>query len=296
MVYDPVIMLNMKSLLHEFFLPHENNNFRAKILHNSSILLTVLILFLGGFFLSAVRTNYPSILGVTADISIEKLLLLTNMERQKQGLPPLAPNPKLLRAALLKADDMFTKNYWAHNSPDGTTPWYFIREAGYNYTYAGENLARGFETAEEVVKAWMASPKHRANVLSENFNEVGFAIEKGRLNGEETVLIVEAFGNQGTVPSIAVNRERQEVFSVSDNEEAASFPSVSKQTLLGSLSLTSNISKIVLSVFILVLALDILIVKRKRIIRFVGHNLDHIFFLGLILLLIISTLGKGVIV
>lgn len=289
-------MLNMKSLLHEFFLPHENNNFRAKILHNSSILLTVLILFLGGFFLSAVRTNYPSILGVTADISIEKLLLLTNMERQKQGLPPLAPNPKLLRAALLKADDMFTKNYWAHNSPDGTTPWYFIREAGYNYTYAGENLARGFETAEEVVKAWMASPKHRANVLSENFNEVGFAIEKGRLNGEETVLIVEAFGNQGTVPSIAVNRERQEVFSVSDNEEAASFPSVSKQTLLGSLSLTSNISKIVLSVFILVLALDILIVKRKRIIRFVGHNLDHIFFLGLILLLIISTLGKGVIV
>jgi len=259
-------------------------------------LFVVLFLFLGGFFLSIVRTNYPSILGVAADISIERLIMLTNIERQKQGLPPLIENSQLSIAASLKANDMFVQNYWAHNSPDGKTPWYFIREAGYNYTYAGENLAKGFETAEEAVKAWMASPKHRANVLSENFNEVGFAVKKGRLNGEETVLIVEAFGNQGTAPSIAVNRERQEVFSVSDNEETASFPSVSKQTLIGSLSLTSNISKIILSVFMLTLILDILVVKRKKIIRFVGHNLDHIFFLGLMFILIMGALGKGVII
>lgn len=259
-------------------------------------MFVVLFLFLGGFFLSIVRTNYPSILGVAADISIERLIMLTNIERQKQGLPPLIENSQLSIAASLKANDMFVQNYWAHNSPDGKTPWYFIREAGYNYTYAGENLAKGFETAEEAVKAWMASPKHRTNVLSENFNEVGFAVKKGRLNGEETVLIVEAFGNQGTAPSIAVNRERQEVFSVSDNEETASFPSVSKQTLIGSLSLTSNISKIILSVFMLTLILDILVVKRKKIIRFVGHNLDHIFFLGLMFILIMGALGKGVII
>jgi len=281
-------MLSMKSLLHEFFLPHENNNFRAKILHNSSILFAVLFLFLGALFLSIARTSYPFVLGITADISTERLITLTNIERSKQGLTPLVQNPQLSRAALQKAGDMFAKNYWAHNSPDGTTPWYFIREAGYNYTYAGENLARGFETAEEVVKAWMVSPKHRANVLSENFNEVGFAVKKGRLNGEETVLIVETFGNQGTVPKIAVNRQQPEVFSVSDNEGGAS--------LIGSLSLTSNVSKIVLSVFMLALTLDILIVKRKRIIRFVGHNLDHIFFLGLIFILIMGALGKGVII
>jgi len=289
-------MLSMKSLLHEFFLPHENNNFRAKILHNSSILFAVLVLFFAGLFLSIARTNYPYVLGITADISIERLITLTNIERQKQGLPALVQNHQLSKAALQKAEDMFAKNYWAHNSPDGTTPWYFIREAGYNYTYAGENLARGFETAEKAVKAWMASPKHRANIVSKNFNEIGFAVKKGRLNGEETVLIVETFGNQGSAPSIALNRQREAVFSVS-NDAADSFPLVNgAKSLIGSLSLTSNISKIVLSAFIVVLALDILIVKRKRIIRFVGHNLDHIFFLGLIFILIMGALGKGVII
>lgn len=281
-------MLIMKSLFHEFFLPHENNNFRAKILHNSSIFFAIFILFFTGLLLSLARVNYPFVLGVSADISIEKLIVLTNIERQKQGLPSLIQNPQLSRAALQKAEDMFAKNYWAHNSPDGKTPWYFIREAGYNYTYAGENLARGFETADEAVKAWMASPKHRANVLSGNFNEVGFAVKEGRLNGEDTVLIVEAFGNQGTTPSIAVNRQSPEVFSVSDNKRI-------QPTLIGSLPLTSNISIIVLSVFMLTLVLDMLVVKRKKIIRFVGHNLDHIFFLGLVFILIIGAFGKGVI-
>ena len=246
----------------------------------------VLFLFLGGFFLSIVRTNYPSILGVTADISIERLITLTNIERQKQRLPPLIENSQLSIAASLKAEDMFVQNYWAHNSPDGKTPWYFIREAGYNYTYAGENLAKGFETAEEAVKAWMASPKHKANVLSANFSEVGFAVKKGRLNGEETVLIVEAFGNQGAVPQIAAKNKNSTYL----------FSSAPQPSVISSLSLTSNIGKIILSVFMLTLILDTLVIKRKKIIRFVGHNLDHIFFLGLIFILIMGALGKGVII
>ena len=86
---------------------------------------------------------------------------------------------------------MFSKDYWAHNAPDGTTPWVFIKNTGYNYIYAGENLARGFNSASDVINAWMNSPEHRQNVLSPNYQNVGFAVATGTLSGEDTVLVVE---------------------------------------------------------------------------------------------------------
>src|SRR3990167_5113991 len=131
----------MRSFFHHLFFPHENNNFRAKLLHHKIIVFIIFVFVFSGFFLSTIRTNYPTILGVYADISIEKLLLLTNIEREKNGLSSLEINEKLSEAASHKANDMFEKDYWAHNSPDGKTPWFFIRGTGYNYVYAGENLA-----------------------------------------------------------------------------------------------------------------------------------------------------------
>ncbi|MEK7533947.1 MAG: CAP domain-containing protein [Patescibacteria group bacterium] len=278
----------MRDLFHHLLVPNHTNNFRAKLLHHKNILLATLLLFFGGLFLSIIRTNYPSVLGVSVDIQVQKLLLLTNKERQENNLSPLTLNPKLSLAAAKKAENMFEQNYWAHNSPDGKTPWVFIRDAGYNYIYAGENLARGFDTADKVVGAWMASPKHRANVLSENFREVGFAVKKGKLNNEETVLVVEEFGDQGVVG-------RQEVSSSTDNALSQAFSETNGyNSFIKSLSLTLSVDKIILSVFILVLILDMVVVERKRIIRFVGHNIDHIFFLVLVLL-IIGVLSKGAI-
>lgn len=285
----------MRNLFYHLFSPNHNNNFRAKLLHHKNILLATLLLFFGGLFLSIIRTNYPSVLGVSIDISVQKLLLVTNKERQENGLPVLTLDPKLSDAAAKKAEDMFAQNYWAHNSPDGKTPWFFIRGAGYNYIYAGENLARGFDTADEVVNAWMTSPKHRANVLSENFREVGFAVKKGKLNGEETVLVVEEFGDQVAI-QVAQNQQIQEVSSSTDNALSQTLlEPKAHNSFIKSLSLTSNLGKIILSVFILALVLDMIIVERKRIIRFVGHNVDHIFFLVLILL-IIGVLSKGAII
>jgi hypothetical protein len=288
----------MRDLFHHLFVPHENNNFRAKLLHHKNILLVTLLLFFGGLFLSIVRANYPSVLGVAVDIQVQKLLLLTNKERQEDNLSPLSLNSKLSEAAAKKAENMFEQNYWAHNSPDGKTPWVFIRGAGYNYIYAGENLARGFDTAEDVINAWMASSKHRANILSENFREVGFAVKKGKLNGEETVLVVEEFGDQGVI-QIAQNPQNQQIQEVSSSTDNALSQAFSEtngyNSFIKSLSLTSNLGKIILSVFISVLILDMVIVERKRITRFVGHNIDHIFFLVLILLLI-GVLGKGAII
>ena len=288
----------MRDLLHHLFVPNANNNFRAKLLHHKNILLATLLLFFGGLFLSVIRTNYPSILGVSVDISAQKLLLLTNKQRQENNLSPLTLNSKLSLAAAKKAEDMFKQNYWAHNSPDGKTPWVFIRGSGYNYIYAGENLARGFDTADDVVSAWMASSRHRENILSENFKEIGFAVQKGKLDGEETVLVVEEFGNEGVI-QVAQNPQNQqmrEVSSSADNVLSQAFPAPNiYNSFIKSLSLTASVDKIILSVFILSLLLDIIIVERKRVIRFVGHNIDHVFFLVL-MLLIIGALSKGAII
>lgn len=285
----------MINFLRHLFFPHEHNNFRAKLLHHKSILAIILFLVFGGIFLSGIRSSYPSVLGISSDISVERLLALTNIERAKNGLPILNINSKLSESALNKADDMFAKNYWAHNSPDGKTPWVFIKGSGYNYVYAGENLARGFETSDDVIKAWMVSPTHRENVLSANFREVGFAIKKGKLNGEDTILVVEQFGNLGGETAEIADKDRQNlqiVFSTKDN--SVNFKKEPKFFVKG-ISFASNIDRIVLSVFIFSLVTDMLIVKRKKVVRFVGHNIDHILFLTL-MLLILGVLGKGIII
>src|ERR1035437_7435512 len=185
----------MKDFLHHLFIPHISNNYRAKLLHRKSILAVIAVLFFAGFSFSAVRTSLPSVLGTFSDISSEQLLLFTNQKRQENALPPLSLNQQLSDAALSKADNMFAQNYWAHISPDGKTPWVFIKAAGYNYIYAGENLARGFTSAQDVINAWMASPEHRKNMLSTNYQSVGYAVETGKLNGEDTVLVVEMLGS-----------------------------------------------------------------------------------------------------
>jgi len=219
-------------------------------------------------------------------------LSLTNQERQNAGVGNLVINDKLSRAANEKAQDMFDYNYWAHNSPTGKTPWVFIKASGYKYVYAGENLARGFTTAQDVIKAWMASPDHRANMLSSNYRDVGFAVRLGTLKGEETVLIVEEFGNL-SMP-IARSVEVPEVAAAKNtNTLAEKSQVVHKQPLINVSSLSSNIYYVFVIVFILALFLDMIIVEKKKVMRFVGHNIDHILYLLLILTLV-GIWSKGV--
>src|SRR3990172_3890597 len=137
-----------------------------------------------------------------------------------------------------KAQDMLDYGYWAHNSPTGKSPWVFIRSSGYNYVYAGENLARGFATADSVMKAWMASPDHRANVLSANYEDVGFAVKLGKLNGEETVLIVEELGS---LHMPIAKSKVQDIAAGNTNVLTKNVQVVSKQSLINISSLSSNI-------------------------------------------------------
>lgn len=281
----------MDSIL-SYFLPHEDNNYRAKLLHHKSLLFILIIIFCASFLIPVLRFNFPSVLGISADISSQKLLLLVNQKRAVNGLPPLVLNEKLSSAAVNKAKDMFAKNYWAHNSPDGKTSWWvFIKSSGYNYAYAGENLARGFDNTDSLVNAWMESPLHRANLLSQNYRDVGFAIEEGKLSGEDTVLVVQELGGQNLAP-LAYNPPNNAVKAVStvSNKDYAV-----KGSLISPLSLSSLVDKTILYVFIAVLLLDMIVVERKKIVRFVGHNTDHISFFAMLIILI-SILTKGVIV
>jgi hypothetical protein len=134
----------MRRFLHCLILPHPANNHRARLLSPKFLILSIFI-----FIFSALAITPRSL----ADISSNELFTFTNQKRVENGLPPLALNQALSLAASRKADDMFAKNYWAHNSPDGLTPWFFIKNAGYSYVYAGENLARGFHNANDVVNA-----------------------------------------------------------------------------------------------------------------------------------------------
>jgi hypothetical protein len=296
----------MKQILHHLFLPHFSNNQRAKLLHHSSILFVILALFIGQFFVSYVKTDYPAVLGSSIDISTERLLELTNKDRADQHLSPLTINPLLSQAAAMKADYMFQKDFWAHNAPDGTTPWYFFKKVGYTYTYAGENLARGFTDSDEVVQAWMNSPTHRENMLSSNYKEIGFAIKKGRLLGEDTTLVVEMFGNTDIVP--LANTPGQSSPQIQANVLPAAIDTHGQEelpgivngymlkttSLLSSRAVTSSIGFIILITFIGILIVDLVVIERKSIVRVVGHNIDHIFFLSAIFVIMIVIL-RGVV-
>jgi uncharacterized protein YkwD len=117
-----------------------------------------------------------SVLGYATDVSGAALLADTNTQRAAQGEKPLSMNGQLTTAAQAKANDMAARDYWSHVTPDGQQPWVFIDNAGYSYQAAGENLAYGFGTSDQIIDAWMNSPEHRANILNASYQDVGFGI------------------------------------------------------------------------------------------------------------------------
>ncbi|MDO8512988.1 MAG: CAP domain-containing protein [bacterium] len=122
------------------------------------------------------------------------ILKMTNKERASRSLEPLSENRILERAAYAKARDMFDNQYFDHISPQGRTPWYFINEAGYDYAYAGENLAIDFDDITSIQTAWMNSPSHRENILNSSFKDLGVVSVTDLYKGKTTTITVEMFG------------------------------------------------------------------------------------------------------
>ncbi len=149
------------------------------------------------FLVSGFLSSFLFIYTVQADgISESEVIALTNNARVKEGLDPLVSNTKLAIAARNKAEDMLKNDYFAHTSPKGVDPWYWIKQAGYEYKYAGENLAINYTSAKEQQSAWMKSPTHRANILNTHYREIGVATVEGKIDGETSLITVALFGTQ----------------------------------------------------------------------------------------------------
>ncbi len=131
-------------------------------------------------------------------MSVDRIIELTNEERQKQGLQTVKADARLTSAAYAKANNMLEQQYWDHFGPNGESPWQFITASGYEYIYAGENLGKGFTTSEGIHQAWMASPTHKENIMGANYKDIGIAIVSGSLNNENIILVVQMFGSLST--------------------------------------------------------------------------------------------------
>jgi len=136
----------------------------------------------------------PQVLGYATNMNTQVLLSDTNTYRDKSNLPALKLNANLSRAAQAKAESMVAQNYWSHVAPDGTTPWYYFQKVSYQYSVAGENLAYGFSTSDQVVTAWMNSVEHRDNILG-NYQDIGFGVANGtNYQGGKNTVIVAFYG------------------------------------------------------------------------------------------------------
>lgn len=154
----------------------------------------IVVLELGFLFAPTVSTFDASSNSYLASVLPAVLDDLTNQNRQVQNLPVLSVSPVLNKVAELKVDDMAQKGYFAHTSPEGKAPWFWFEKAGYNYEYAGENLAVDFTDSKDVARAWMNSPKHKANILKNAYTEIGTAIATGTYQGHATVFVAQEFG------------------------------------------------------------------------------------------------------
>lgn len=285
--------------IHRFFIPHEENNYQAHSLHTSMLSAYLLFAILLVFVSRHVPT-FSNVLGVATDISIPKLLTLTNEERIKIGLPALELNNQLTQAAEKKAADMFKKDYWSHFAPDGGSPWDFIKQSGYKYEYAGENLAKNFLYSKNVVDAWMNSPTHKENIIKKDYTQVGYAVVNGMLGGEETMLVVQMFGTP-------LNKEVAKTEPVQDSvSKEVSIPQeVQKPAVLGQSQkqagvvngkhLAYDINIVFIAFIAGALLLDFAVASKLNILHLRGKHLAHLLFLGFISLGIVLILKQGAI-
>ena len=167
-------------------------------LTKAGIKLSLLSVLMGIFLL-------PQVAYLTS-ITPENLIDLTNREREAQGLTPLAANQLLVKAAEDKGQAILAAQAFSHTLGDRRfSSW--IRDAGYNYSYVGENLAIDFNTGEGVIQAWNNSPLHKKNLLSPYYQEIGIAALAGKFQGQATTLVVQVFGAPatGAVQPLAAN-------------------------------------------------------------------------------------------
>lgn len=188
--------------LRNLLVPHHGNGFRPFALRRRSLAAYGVAAVLVKLIIAVVVTSVPLSRVLPSSITPSKLVELTNKARTQNGLKPLRVSVVLGTAADGKARDMLAKGYFAHISPTNVTPWYWFKRAGYSYSYAGENLAIDYTTAEGLMSAWLASPSHRKNILNSNYRDIGIAVQTGAFRGSPTTVAVQFFGTPVAAPTV----------------------------------------------------------------------------------------------
>ena len=316
--------MRLARTLSHLFVPGKSNNHKPRILHNSGLfyLKIFLIVFQLGIFVLS-RGHGPKILGYAANIPPSEIIRIVNEKRAQNGLSALSENGQLSLAAQAKGTDMLNHDYWAHVAPDGTQPWKFFSDAGYQYRFAGENLARDFSNPQSAVEAWMASQTHKDNILSGNYQETGVAVIEGDLGGVDTTIIVQLFGTalsgapatqpvaaavQTALPTPApVTTTPVPTFRPSPSPSPTVVPTVlptsipseiaqasvipqtldTQQVLISPFSSTRGVSLVVVGLLLAVMAVDYVLTRKRNTPRIGGRTFAHISFLGMILIIIL---------
>lgn len=318
------MLKKLRITLRHLFHPHKSNRHRAHLLHPETLFVLFLIAGAVIFSLELVKAVplFQNVLGFASAISVEEVVAQTNEQRAQAGLPALQFNAQLAAAARAKGEDMFSKQYWAHTSPTGVQPWSFIHTAGYNYSVAGENLARDFETTPTMMQAWMDSPTHKANIVNTKYKEIGIAVINGQLEGYDTTLVVQMFGTPreqaAAISDTGSNTETRLVPEARAQEPAPTatpapvasaqptqipIEEIEKTTIHSNfvqletnktslpaftpLMITKALFIGIALLIMFTLLYDITVVGREHALRIVGKNLAHFLLLGVVVYLII---------
>ena len=233
----------------DHFIPHKGNGYHPHVLQHHVMLGYSAIMVLLKALVIAVAVVFPHIQLFALAITPENIVSLTNQARTAVGLPALHLNTKLAASAQAKAQDMLQKQYFAHTSPEGVTPWYWIGRSGYNYIKSGENLAVHFAQAEDVEAGWIASPGHKKQIMDPDFVDIGVGVVQGTYENLPTYFVAEHFGEPPTekaqpvvpepvqvapvdIPVVAVKPSAKgAVLNVSDTKAVVVTAKVGKKTI-----------------------------------------------------------------
>lgn len=178
----------------DLFIPTKENDHTPHLLQKAAMMMMVVLT-----LLSFTAVNIQALFWQSSDWLVGTVLPavvvdLTNSERADIAAVPLKRNALLDQAAKLKAEHMAKNSYFAHYSPNGVSPWFWFEQVDYVYAHAGENLAIHFNDSDAVVEAWMKSPSHKANIVNNDYTEIGVGTARGTYDGFDTVYVVQLFG------------------------------------------------------------------------------------------------------
>ncbi|MDO8592988.1 MAG: CAP domain-containing protein [bacterium] len=185
-------------LLKDLFIPHKGNDYEPRALHPYRLLFYALSSILLKAILIGAVIILPVEAWLTPDILAEqskKIVSLTNEIRKNLNLSLLAESPRLDQAAFNKAQDMIFKQYFAHTGPDNRSLADWLKALKYNFAVAGENLAMGFSSPEDVVNGWTRSQTHYRNMVDPDFKEIGVGTASGLYNSVDTTFVAQYFAS-----------------------------------------------------------------------------------------------------